>query len=71
MFAGIGGIVLVCALLFLNLTVAIGTINSKLFYDNIISGNAKIFFNDLPSPNFPSFIIAWLNLDIGFDVRRY
>ena len=58
MLAGVGGIVLVCALLFQNLMVAIGTINGILFYANIIGGNANIFFNDLPSLNFPSFIIT-------------
>ena len=64
----IAGIALVGILLFLNVTVAIGTINGILFYANIINGNASIFFNDLPIPSFPSVFIAWLNLDIGFDV---
>ena len=64
----IAGIALVGILLFLNVTVAIGTINGILFYANIINGNASIFFNDLPIPSFPSVFIAWLNLNIGFDV---
>ena len=67
----IAGIALVGILLFLNITVAIGTINGILFYANIINGNSSIFFNDLPIPSFPSVFIAWLNLDIGFDVCLY
>ena len=65
------GIILVCALLFLNLTVAIGTINGVLFYANIINGNKSIYFNDLSTSSFPSIFTAWLNLDIGFDVCFY
>ena len=71
LLAVIAGIGLVSALLFLNLTVAAGTINGILFYANIINGNASIFFNDLLTPSFPSVFIAWLNLDIGFDVCIY
>ena len=65
------GIGLVCALLFLNLTVAIGTINGILFYANIISGNTSLFFNELDTTSFPSLFTAWLNLNIGFDVCIY
>ena len=67
----IAGIAIVCVLLFLNMTVAVGTINGILFYANIVYGNASIFFNNLPTPSFPSVFIAWLNLDIGFDVCLY
>ena len=67
----IAGIAIVCVLLFLNMTVAIGTINGILFYANIVYGNSSIFFNNLPTPSFPSVFIAWLNLDIGFDVCLY
>ena len=67
----IAGIAIVCVLLFLNITVAMGTINGILFYANIVYGNASIFFNNLPTPSFPSVFIAWLNLDIGFDVCLY
>ena len=71
LLAIIFGIGLVCALLFLNLTVAIGTINGILFYANIINGNKSIFFKGLPSSSFPSLFTAWLNLEIGFDVCLY
>ena len=66
----IAGIAIVCVLLFLNMTVAIGTLNGILFYANIVYGNASIFFNNLSTP-FPSVFIAWLNLDIGFNVCLY
>ena len=71
LFSIVFGIGLVCALLFLNLTVAIGTINGILFYANIISGNKSLFFNELDTTSFPSLFTAWLNLDIGFDVCIY
>ena len=67
LLAVIAGIALVSALLYLELTVAIGTLNGIIFYANIINGNANIFFKQLRTPNFPSYFIAWLNLDIGFD----
>ena len=67
----IAGIAIVCVLLFLNMTVAMGTINGILFYANIVYGNSSIFFNNLPTPSFPSVFIAWLNLDIGFNVCLY
>ena len=65
--AFLAGIVLVLALLFLNLTVAIGTLNSIVFYANIIYTNRSIYFNQT-SLVFASAFISWLNLNIGFDV---
>ena len=66
----VSGIALVCLILFLNLTVAIGTLNGIIFYANIIAANNSIFLR-LPTPNFPSIFISWLNLDIGFDFCLY
>ena len=68
--AAIAGILLVAALLALNMTVSVGLINGFIFYANIVSAGSAIF---LPSSNqqefnFPSLIVAWLNLDIGIDV---
>ena len=68
LLAIIAGIALVSLLLFLNLTVAIGTMNGVIFYANIINGNASIFFSNFPTYSSPSVFIAWLNLDIGFDI---
>ena len=64
--AFLAGILLVVALLVLNLTVAVGTLNGIIFYANIVAANASIY---LPSscPNFITVFISWLNLEIGFD----
>ena len=64
--AFIAGILLVVALLVLNMTVAVGTLNGIIFYANIVAANASIY---LPSscPNFITVIVRWLNLEIGFD----
>ena len=63
--AVVSGIVLVGLILVLNLTVAVGTLNGIIFYANIVAANGAIF---LPStPNVTTTLIAWLNLDIGFD----
>ena len=63
----IGGILLVVALLFLNMTVAGGLINGIIFYANIVSANSAIFFPSSES-SFPTVFVAWLNLDLGIDV---
>ena len=66
----IAGILLVAALLALNLTVAGGQINVFIFYANIVAASSSAFF-PFPGPTFPSVFVAWLNLDIGFDVCFY
>ena len=60
------GILLVAIILVLNLTVAVGTLNSVIFYANIVYSNGIL----RQSP-FSSVFISWLNLDIGFDVCFY
>ena len=60
------GVILVVFLLLLNLTVAIGTLNSIIFYANIIYANRSLYFTQLRLTFIPVFI-SWLNLDIGFD----
>ena len=62
----LAGIVLVSALLFLNLTVATGTINRIIFYANIVNANRSTFF-PFEEPNFVTVFIAWLNLELGID----
>ena len=62
-FAGIG---LVFLLLFFNLTVSVGTINTLVFLANI----EKIYEPFLPSQNsipFLSQFVAWINLDVGIE----
>ena len=63
----IAGILLVTALLFLNMTVAVGLINCFIFYGNIVEANKAIFFSS-PESSFPTVFVAWLDLDIGLDV---
>ena len=60
------GILLVAFILVLNLTVAVGTLNSIIFFSNIVYSSSI-----LTQSQFSSVFIAWLNLDIGFDVCFY
>ena len=61
------GILLVAFLFVLNLNVAVGTLNSIIFYANIIDANSSIYFrkSDL---TFIPVLVSWLNLDTGFDM---
>ena len=66
----IAGIILVIMLLMLNITVAVGTIDSIIFYANIINANRDTYFSQSNLTFVPVFI-SWLNLDIGFDTCFY
>ena len=63
----IGGIVLVIAILMLNLTVSIGTLNGLIFYANIFAADTSLFLS-FSSSKILTVFIAWLNLDLGFDI---
>ena len=63
----VAGILLVSTLLILNMTVAVGLINSFVFYANIVGVSGMAFFPS-SEPSFPTVFVAWLNLDIGIDV---
>ena len=65
--AFLAGICLVAALLVLNLTVAVGTLNGLIFYANIVEAYKSTFFPS-STVSFASVIISWLNLELGFDV---
>ena len=65
--SAIAGILLVIVLLVLNLTVAVGLINSFTFYANVVGVSSSVFFPS-SEPSFPTVFTAWLNLDIGMDV---
>ena len=67
----IAGICLVLLLTVLNLTISSGTINGLIFYANILRANQSIFFSQGSTNTFLSWFIAWLNLDIGFEVCFY
>ena len=66
----VAGILLVAALLALNLTVAGGYIDIFIFYANIIAASNSAYFS-FSGPTIPTLFVAWLNLDIGFDVCFY
>ena len=66
---GLAGIALVCFLLFLNLTVSVGTINGIVFFANIV----KIYEPISPIKPIPflSQFISWINLDLGIESCFY
>ena len=61
------GILLVAVLMFLNLSVSVGTINGLLFYANMVKLNEACFFPNGSVPVVSQFI-SWLNLDLGIEV---
>ena len=63
----LAGIVLVAVLMFLNLSVSVGTINGLLFYANMVKLNEAYFFPNGSVPVMSQFI-SWLNLDLGIEV---
>ena len=63
----LAGIVLVAVLMFLNLSVSVGTINGLLFYANMVKLNKAFFFPNGSVPVVSQFI-SWLNLDLGIEV---
>ena len=63
----LAGIALVCVLLALKLTVSVGTINGLIFYANIVAVNKSLFFPP-DDHSVLSVFIAWLNLDLGFEI---
>ena len=72
------GIILVAFLIALNLTVSVGSISGLIFYANIVRANNAVFFlpgiNNSSLGKFSSFLstfIAWLNLDLGFEICLY
>ena len=66
----LAGIALVAALLVLNLTVAVGTLNGVIFYANIVYANIHTFCPDTQS-SFATVFVSWLNFDIGIDTCFY
>ena len=63
----LAGIVLVAVLMFLKLSVSVGTINGLLFYVNMVKLNSTFFFPNGSIPVVSQFI-SWLNLDLGIEV---
>ena len=63
----LAGIVLVAVLMFLNLSISVGTINGLLLYANMVKLNEAFFFPNGSIPVVSQFI-SWLNLDLGIEV---
>ena len=66
----IAGILLVTAILMLNMTVAVGTLNGLIFYANILSTGRSVLL-PLQEDNhlkFANILVSWLNMDSGIDV---
>ena len=66
---GVAGVVLVMMLFIFNLTVTSGTINTFIFYVNIISINYSIFFPECHSID--CLLLSLSNLDLGFEMCFY
>ncbi len=68
------GIVLILFLILCNFTISEGTINGLFFYAHMIHKNANLFFpgsTGTSNTNLFRLFIAWLNLDLGFEVCFY
>ena len=63
----LAGIVFVAVLMFLNLSVSVGTINGLLFYAYMVKLNETFFFPNGSVPVVSQFV-SWLNLDLGIEV---
>ena len=63
----LAGLVLVAMLMFLNLSVSVGTINGLLFYANMVKLNEPFFFPNGSVPVVSQFI-SWVNLDLGIEM---
>jgi predicted outer membrane repeat protein len=63
----IAGVLLVTVILVLNMTVADGMINAIIFYTDITAPFDRIVRSSA-APNVPTVFLAWLNLNIGFDI---
>ena len=62
----VAGVLLVISLLYFNVTVAVGTLNSIIFFAIILNINRSEYFSQR-NLTFVQVFISWLNLDIGFD----
>ena len=62
----LAGIALVALLLVLNINVSKGTLNSIVFYSNIVIANRAILI-PLQKYNFLAMLISWLSLDLGIE----
>ena len=66
----LAGVVLVLTLIYLDLTVADGTLNGLILYANIVRIHHAIIFPP-GHTNIVTVLLAWLNLDLGVEVCFY
>ena len=66
----LAGVALVLILIYLDLTVANGTLNGLILYANIVRIHHAIIFPP-GHTNIVTMLIAWLNLDLGIEVCFY
>ena len=66
------GVLLILFLIACNFTVSEGTINGLLFYAHVVHRNSNSFFpGSTGNSNIFRLFIAWLNLDVGFEICFY
>ena len=63
------GILLICLIFLINLTVSVGTINGLIFFANIVKLYEPFF--PIESIPFLSQFISWINLDMGIETCFY
>ena len=66
----LAGLVLVLTLIYLDLTIADGTLNALILYANIVRIHHAIIFPP-GHTNIVTVLLAWLNLDLGIEVCFY
>ena len=62
----LAGVVLVCFIKVMDLTISQGTLNGLIFYANVVKANEYLLF-DRTQTNPLAVFIAWLNLDLGVE----
>ena len=67
------GVLLILFLIFCDFTISDGTMNGLFFYAHIVHRNTDSFFplGSIPQNNVFRLFIAWLNLDLGFEICFY
>ena len=63
----LAGVVLVCFIKVLDLTISQGTLNGLIFYANIVKANEHLLYYNEKQTNPLAVFIAWLNLDLGIE----
>ena len=66
----LAGIALVAFIMFLNVTVATGTIHELVFYANVLVSSRSIFL-PFDTPNILIIFISWIYLDLGIETCFY